>query len=161
MDVMRAETIYARQLAALYAMELAESRAWAMLAPRLADAGLRQAVLQNGQEAWRHMERLESLLLDVAGEARSRGVTAARGLLAEVLRISHRRGDVVVREAEVACAFQRLKYYQVGGYVCARLYARQLGYPEAAELLEMSLEEAQAMGRLIGDVAGRWMRSAA
>lgn len=161
MDATRLEVVYAQQLIDLYSLEAALGRAWPRLARRLCDAALERLLLRDGQETTRHLQRLESMLLDVQRAPARRHGQGMVGMLVEVLRRSRTHGDPAVRDAEIVCLLQRMKYYEIGAYNCARMYARRLAYPEAAELLQASMAEEQAISQILSEVAGTWMPSAA
>jgi ferritin-like metal-binding protein YciE len=46
-----------------------------------------------------------------------------------------------VLDAGLIGAAQRVEHYEIAGYGCARTYATTLGYTNAAELLQQTLDE--------------------
>jgi ferritin-like metal-binding protein YciE len=50
-----------------------------------------------------------------------------------------------VRDAGLIANAQRVEHYGIAGYGCARTYARQLGYDEAAAALQKNVDESAEM----------------
>ena len=56
----------------------------------------------------------------------------------EVLQIS---GDPLVKDAAIIAAAQRVEHYEMAGYGTVRTFADQLGYSDAKDLLQQTLNE--------------------
>jgi ferritin-like metal-binding protein YciE len=58
-----------------------------------------------------------------------------------------------VRDAALIAAAQRVEHYEMAGYGCARTYAQMLGYSEAADLLQQTLDEEGAADKKLTAIA--------
>jgi ferritin-like metal-binding protein YciE len=67
---------------------------------------------------------------------------AMKGLVSEGSQAIHSKGsNPAVRDAALIAAAQRVEHYEMAGYGSARTFAEQLGFSEAVDLLESTLEE--------------------
>jgi ferritin-like metal-binding protein YciE len=64
-----------------------------------------------------------------------------KGLIAEGSQVIDAKGDLIVRDAALIAAAQRVEHYEMAGYGSARTFAEQLGLPDLAELLQSTLDE--------------------
>jgi ferritin-like metal-binding protein YciE len=62
-------------------------------------------------------------------------------------------GDAAVKDAALIGAAQRVEHYEIAVYGCARTYAEMLGMTEAAELLQMTLDEEKAADEKLNGLA--------
>ena len=56
-------------------------------------------------------------------------------------------------DAALISAAQRVEHYEMAGYGCVRTYARLLGYEEAADLLQETLDEEGTADKKLTDLA--------
>ena len=63
------------------------------------------------------------------------------GLIEEGVGGAQTDGSEEAREAALIGAAQRVEHYEIAAYGTARTHARQLGYDNAANLLEQTLKE--------------------
>ncbi len=61
--------------------------------------------------------------------------------------------EAEVLDAALIGAAQRAEHYEIAGYGCARTYANLLGQPEAASLLEKTLEEEKETDQKLTEIA--------
>ena len=62
--------------------------------------------------------------------------------------------DATVRDAAIVASAQRVEHYEMAGYGTARTYARVLGYEDASELLQHTLNEEKDADRELTSLAG-------
>jgi ferritin-like metal-binding protein YciE len=58
-----------------------------------------------------------------------------------------------VLDAGLITAAQKVEHYEMAGYGCARTYARLLGYKNAADLLQETLDEEGAADKKLTELA--------
>jgi ferritin-like metal-binding protein YciE len=63
------------------------------------------------------------------------------GLIAEGSEMIEEHDESEMRDAGLISAAQRVEHYEIAGYGCVRTYASLLGYDDAVQLLEQTLEE--------------------
>ncbi|HTB79276.1 MAG TPA: ferritin-like domain-containing protein [Opitutaceae bacterium] len=88
-----------------------------------------------------HAERLERILSGLDESTRSRKCKAIAGLVAEAEEWIHEKAAPAVKDAGLIAKAQRVEHYEIAGYGCARTYASLLGYEDAEQLLQTTLDE--------------------
>ena len=58
-------------------------------------------------------------------------------------------------DAAAICAAQRVEHYEMAGYGTARTFAEQLGYDEAVQLLDQTLQEEKVTDKKLTDLAAQ------
>jgi ferritin-like metal-binding protein YciE len=61
--------------------------------------------------------------------------------------------DDDVRDAALIAAAQRVEHYEIAGYGCARTFAEQLGFDDAVQLLQLTLDEEKATDEKLTQIA--------
>jgi ferritin-like metal-binding protein YciE len=88
-----------------------------------------------------HAQRLEHILAGLNETARGRRCKAIAGLVIETDEWIHENAEPAVKDAGLIGKAQRIEHYEIAGYGCARTYAGLLGYEEAEQLLQTTLDE--------------------
>jgi ferritin-like metal-binding protein YciE len=113
--------------------------------PKLAEAAdnaeLRAAILEHLEESRGHMERLEDIFGNLETTPKGKHCKAMEGLIEEGNDVVRQGSAAPVRDAALIAAAQRIEHYEMAGYGCVRTYARMLGYREATDLLQQTLDE--------------------
>jgi ferritin-like metal-binding protein YciE len=91
-----------------------------------------------------HVQRLEAIFESLGQPAKGRSCKAMKGLIAEGRGHIKERATSSVRDASLIAAAQRIEHYEIAGYGTVRTFAETLGYKEAAELLQRTLDEEAA-----------------
>jgi ferritin-like metal-binding protein YciE len=116
--------------------------------PRLAKAAqaprLRQAFERHARETEGHIERLERIFAMLDERGAGRKCKGMEGLVEEGKELLEEDGDPAVIDAALISAAQRVEHYEIAAYGCVRNYADLLGYPQAARLLQKTLDEESA-----------------
>jgi ferritin-like metal-binding protein YciE len=121
--------------------------------PRMAKAAdareLRLAFEEHLAVTRGQVERLERVLAGFGAKPRAGKSAAMAGLIERARAAVGRDAPPAVRDAALIGAGQRIEHHEMAGYEAARTYARLLGYDDAADELQESLdEEAEADVRL-------------
>jgi ferritin-like metal-binding protein YciE len=114
--------------------------------PKMADAAssteLQDAFLDHLEQTKNHVARLERVFASMGVKAERETCQAMKGLVSEGSQAIHSKGsNPAVRDAALIAAAQRVEHYEMAGYGSARTFAEQLGFSEAVDLLESTLEE--------------------
>jgi ferritin-like metal-binding protein YciE len=114
--------------------------------PKMADAAssieLQDAFLDHLEQTKNHAARLEQAFDSIGVKAERETCQAMKGLVSEGSQAIHSKGgNPAVRDAALIATAQRVEHYEMAGYGSARTFAEQLGFSEAADLLESTLEE--------------------
>ena len=133
--------LFVHELKDLYSAEKQIVEALPKMVEAANDSKLQQAFSHHLEETKTHVDRVHQILreLDInPGNAKCEGM---EGLLEEGEEIIKTRADTNVKDAALISAAQRVEHYEMAGYGAVRNYALQLGYMDAAEMLQSTLDE--------------------
>lgn len=133
--------------------------------PRLAKAAhspeLRKAFERHLAETEGQIERLDRILAELGEKGTGKKCKGMEGLIEEGKEILEEDGDPAVIDAALISTAQRVEHYEIAGYGCVRSYAELLGYKEAAQLLQQTLEEEEAADETLSKLAEGGLNQAA
>lgn len=116
---------------------------------RKSEGDLRTAFQQHEQQTRTHVQRLEQICKDLNMSPKGKKCAGMQGLIEEGSEVLTAQGDKQAMEAALIGAAQRVEHYEIAAYGTARTHAQQLGFDNAANLLEQTLrEERQTDDRL-------------
>ncbi len=147
------EQLLVDQLQDLYDAEHRLTEALPKMAESADSPQLAQAFREHLQETERQIERLERVFEIIGQSPKRKTCEAMKGLVAEGSEVMALKGSPDVRDAALIAAAQRVEHYEMAGYGCVRTYARQLGYTEAEELLQATLDEEGATDHRLTSLA--------
>jgi len=75
------------------------------------------------------------------------------GILAEGAKLLKEDADPSLRDVLLISAAQRVEHYEIAGYGSARTYAQLLGDEEAAETLQLTLDEEAETDERLTEIA--------
>jgi ferritin-like metal-binding protein YciE len=113
--------------------------------PKMAKAAsapqLRQAFEEHLEQSRTHVKRLDQVFEQLGEKAKGKTCKAMQGLITEGEEMIKEKADPAVRDAGLIAAAQRVEHYEMAAYGTVRTYARQLGQPQVANLLQQTLDE--------------------
>jgi ferritin-like metal-binding protein YciE len=126
--------------------------------PKMAKAAtsdeLRQAIEQHLAETQNQITRLEDVFTSINEKAAAIKCEAMEGLIKEGESIIEDTEDgSITRDAGLISAAQKIEHYEIASYGTLRTLAGVLGYTEAVELLEATLEEEKNCDSLLTQIA--------
>lgn len=143
------EDLFCDQLQDLYDAEQRLTKALPKMAEAAGSPELKTAFEQHLQETRNQVQRLEQVFGILGKQPQTKTCEAMKGLVSEGEEVIKAEGEPSVKDAAIIAAAQRVEHYEMAGYGTARNFARLLGLPEAAELLQETLdEEGAADGKL-------------
>lgn len=100
-----------------------------------------------------HVKRLEEVfsLLDLSPATRK--CETMEGLINDSEKLISETADLLVRDAALICTVQKMEHYEIASYGCLRTFAMVLGYDEAADLLQVTLDEEGSVDRRLTEIA--------
>ena len=147
------EQLFIDQLQDLYDAEHRITEALPLMAEAATSPQLAQAFREHLQETERQIERLERVFEIVGQKAKRKTCEAMKGLITEGNEVISAKGDGDVRDAALIAAAQRVEHYEIAGYGTVRTFARRLGFTEAEELLQATLDEEGATDHRLTAIA--------
>jgi ferritin-like metal-binding protein YciE len=126
--------------------------------PKMAKAAtsdeLRSAIENHLAETENHVTRLESAFQSIGEKAVGVKCEAMAGLIKEGEEIvAETEKGSITRDAGIISAAQKIEHYEIASYGTLRTLAGVLGYNEAAELLDSTLQEEKTADSLLTQIA--------
>jgi ferritin-like metal-binding protein YciE len=147
------EDLYIDQLKDLYNAENQLLKALPKLAKAASAPKLSKAFTDHLAETKTQIERLETIFTELEIKPKGKTCKAMEGLLEEGKETIAEDADPSVKDAALITAAQRVEHYEMAGYGCVRTFARLLGYDEAADLLQLTLDEEGAADKHLTELA--------
>lgn len=105
------------------------------------DPNLKAGFEKHLSETEGHIERLEQVFELIGKPARGKTCDAILGIIEEGKSIIEEYQGTIALDAGLIAAGQAVEHYEMARYGTLRIWALQLGYADAAKLLEATLEE--------------------
>jgi ferritin-like metal-binding protein YciE len=136
------QDLFAMEIQDLYSAENQLLKALPKMAKSASSPMLQQAFEKHLRETEMQVQRLDQLASELNIRTGGKKCKAMEGLIEEGNElIKTRASEPSVLDAGLIGAAQRVEHYEIAAYGCARTYANQLGYTNAAELLQQTLDE--------------------
>jgi ferritin-like metal-binding protein YciE len=135
------QDLLVHQLNDLYSAEQQLAAALPKMVNAATSSELQNAFDQHLQQTHQHINRLENIFADLGIHKSGDECVAMKGLIKEGNETIRAVADTTVRDAALIASAQRVEHYEMAGYGCARTFANKLGYGEAADLLQQTLDE--------------------
>ena len=120
---------------------------------KVSDPQLQQAFESHLIETKNQIKRLEQVFKMHNAEAKAVTCPAIDGIVAEAEEIMGDSKDSEVLDAAALAAAQAVEHYEIARYGTLIAWARQLGRPDCASVLEPTLEEEKAADLKLTDIA--------
>lgn len=135
------EALLVQEIKDLYSAETQLVKALPKMAKAATDPDLRAGFETHLEETKVHVDRLEEVakFLDVSPKGKS--CKAMKGLIEEGSEVIDEDGEPAVKDLALIVAAQKVEHYEIAGYGSARTLAEVLGFDEAVELLQATLDE--------------------
>jgi ferritin-like metal-binding protein YciE len=135
------QDLLVHQLNDLYSAEQQLAAALPKMVNAATSSELQNAFDQHLKQTHQHINRLENIFADLGIHKSGDECVAMKGLIKEGNETIRTVADTTVRDAALIASAQRVEHYEMAGYGCARTFANKLGYGEAADLLQQTLDE--------------------
>lgn len=113
--------------------------------PKMAQAAhsprLQQAFREHLDQTKHQVSRLEDILRHLGQSVDGATCDAMVGLIKEAQDIIDADADPDVRDAGLIGCAQKVEHYEIAGYGTCRTFADRLGFRDACDLLQQSLDE--------------------
>jgi ferritin-like metal-binding protein YciE len=116
---------------------------------------LRQAFETHAEESAGQVERLQQVFEIVGKPARAKTCEAMQGLTSEMEEDLEDFGGGPAADAVLAGCAQAVEHYEIARYGTLKTWASQLGYEDAAKLLDETLQEEKKTDELLTQIAER------
>ncbi len=143
------------QLADTYDAEQQILKALPKMAKAASNAELKQAFATHEKQTKEHVARLEQVFKALSIPAKGKTCKATKGLIEEGDELMSERADPAVMDAGLIAAAQKVEHYEMACYGCLRTWTTQLGFKDAAQLLQQTLDEEEQTDKLLTQLAER------
>jgi ferritin-like metal-binding protein YciE len=146
--------LFVDELKDIYWAEKHLAKALPKMAKAATSSELRSAIENHLAETENHITRLESAFESIGEKAVAVKCEAMAGLIKEGEEIvTETEKGSITRDAGIISAAQKIEHYEIASYGTLKTLASVLGYNEAAELLDSTLQEEKNADSLLTQIA--------
>jgi ferritin-like metal-binding protein YciE len=147
------EDLFIEELKDIYYAEKHITKALPKMVKKASHPELAEAFEEHLEETENQIERLERIFEIIGRKPQAKRCEAMDGLLKEGKDIMSEDAEDSVRDAGLIVAAQKVEHYEIAAYGSLRTFAEKLGYEEAAELLQETLDEESAADEKLTEIA--------
>jgi len=160
MNLQTLNDVFEHELQDLHSAEQQLVEALPKMATAATDEKLRSAFEEHLGETREHVRRIEEVCSQVGISPSGEPCKGMMGLIREGDEIVSASGDPATKDAALISAAQRVEHYEIAAYGTARTLAGELGFDDAKELLDQTLDEESNADSLLTKIAtGGLLRS--
>ncbi len=145
--------LYVDELKELYSAEKQLIDALPKMAQAVSSPELKQALQQHAQVTQGQVQRLEEIFNDLGVSPDGKQCLGMQGLIQEGQELMKQQRDALVKDSSLVYAAQKVEHFEIADYATARTHADMLGYMNAADLLDQTLDEESQADSLLGNLA--------
>ena len=116
-------------------------------------AELKQAFEKHGEESATQVERLTQVFEIIGKPARAKTCEAMQGITSEMEEDLEDFGETAAADAVLIGCAQAIEHYEIARYGMLKTWATQLGFADAAKLLDATLQEEKKTDELLTQIA--------
>ena len=154
-DIKTLDDLFVHQLRDIYYAEKQIVQALPEMIEKAKDPGLKQGFEAHLGETKNHVKRLEQVFKMHGVEAKGVECPAIDGIIEEADEIAGEVDDTKVLDAALIAAAQAVEHYEITRYGTLIAWAKQLGRPDCASVLEETLKEEKAANSKLTSLAER------
>jgi ferritin-like metal-binding protein YciE len=151
-EIQSMDDLFVHTLRDIYYAEQQIEKALPKMIEKAQDQTLRSGFEEHLAQTRGHIERVEQVFRQHGVEAKAVQCKAIDGILAEADEISAEAAHDV-RDAALVAAAQAVEHYEITRYGTLVAWAKELGRPDCAALLQQNLDEEKAADAKLTKVA--------
>jgi ferritin-like metal-binding protein YciE len=155
------EKLFLEELRDIYNAEKQLTRALPRMAKAAESPELQQAFTTHLKETEGQIQRLEKVFRELGQPVRGKKCKGMEGLIDEGKEKMEEEGEPQVFDAALIASAQKVEHYEIAAYGCLRTYAELLGYSQAADLLQQTLQEEEATDKKLTQLGESGINQAA
>jgi ferritin-like metal-binding protein YciE len=133
--------LYVDELKDLYNAEKQIIAALPKMAKAATTPELKAAFEEHLEVTRNQVQRLDQVFQELGTKGTGKVCKAMEGLVQEAKDLMEEDAEPMVMDAALIASAQRIEHYEIAGYGCVRTYARMLGFTNAEQLLNETLQE--------------------
>jgi len=135
------QKLYVHELKDLHSAETQLLEALPKMREAASSDDLKELFTSHLKETKTHVSRLETIFKGLDFEPGGHKCAAMEGLIKEGEGLIKSDIEPSVLDAGLIAAAQRIEHYEMAGYGTARTFAEKLGHQDAADVLQLTLNE--------------------
>jgi len=147
------DDLFLHTLQDIYYAESHITKALPQMIDKSSDPQLRQAFQIHLEETRNQIQRLEQVFRQHGAEAKGVDCPAIDGITEEAQELMSEVEDPEVRDAAILAAAQAVEHYEITRYGTLIAWAKELGRPDCAQLLQQNLDEEKAIDKKLTAMA--------
>jgi len=147
------QELYVEQLRDLYDAEQQIIKALPRLIEAAQSEELSDALNEHLEVTRKQAERVAKICQELDEDVKGEKCKGMEGVIKEGSELVEEIEDEDVRDAAIIAAAQRVEHYEMAGYGTARTFATLLGYDDAAQMLEETLDEEKEADQKLSELA--------
>jgi ferritin-like metal-binding protein YciE len=160
-DIKTLDDLFVHTLRDIYYAEHQIEKALPDMVKKASDPGLKQGFQRHLGETKNHIARLEQVFKMHGVEAKGVNCPAIDGILEEADELAGDIDDKSVLDAGLIAAAQAVEHYEMTRYGTLIAWAKQLGRPDCASVLQQNLDEEKAADTKLTALAQRGVNAKA
>jgi len=152
-DIKTFDDLFVHQLQDIYYAEQQLVKALPKMADKATDKQLKQGFLDHLEQTKGHVARLEQVFKMHNAEAKAVNCPAIDGIIKEANETAGEVEDKEVLDAALINAAQAAEHYEINRYGTLVAWAKRLGRPDCASILQQTLEEEKAADQKLTKMA--------
>jgi ferritin-like metal-binding protein YciE len=155
------EKLFIDELKDIYNAEKQITRALPKMAKTAESPELQQAFTKHLKETEGQIQRLERIFQELGQAVRGKKCKGMEGLLEEGKEKMEEEDVGPLLDAALIASAQKVEHYEIAAYGCLRTYAELLGFSQAQQLLQQTLEEEEATDKKLTELGESGINEAA
>lgn len=152
MEIIDLRDLLENEIVDLYSAEEQIVKQLPLMAAKVSDSFLKQALLEHLTQTEEHIVRLKNIM-NHWGLTKSNECEGMKGILDEATILINKLVTPVATNAGIILAAQKVEHYEIAVYGGVVDFAKHLELNEIAELLEMTLEEEKEADKKLTKIA--------
>lgn len=147
------EDLFLHELKDVYSAEKQLLKALPKMAKAASSENLKAAFEEHLEQTQGQVERLEQIFQELGKSPRGPKCEAMEGLIEEGKSLMEEDAEPAVGDAALICAGQKVEHYEIATYGTLKTWAQLLGYENAVELLNETLNEEKETDEKLTELA--------
>jgi len=152
-DIKTLDDLFVHQLQDIYYAEQQIVKALPKMIEKATNAKLKQGLQSHLRETETHVTRLEQVFKMHGQQVKGVDCPAIDGIIKEANEVAGDVADKQVLDAAIIAACQAVEHYEMTRYGTLIAWAKQLGRPDCASVLEQTLREEKAADEKLTTIA--------
>ncbi|WP_027135087.1 YciE/YciF ferroxidase family protein [Geminicoccus roseus] len=152
-DIKTMNDLFVHQLQDIYYAEQQILKALPKMIDKATDSQLKTGFESHLRETEGHVQRLEQVFKMHGAEAKGATCPAIDGIIKEANEVAGEVADKNVLDAALLASAQAVEHYEMTRYGTLIAWAKELGRPDCASVLEQNLQEEKAADAKLTSIA--------